>query len=201
MIGILRRAMMPALVLAAICGCISPAAAKLGDWSGPGFLEFTRGNSIAKNSQQITVHVGLFAAEGAKPTADQNVWFYASFRGRAWTDPVRFRWTDGASCPAALKLLKEVRSIDMPTPVLPIRGEEEGEDPGIVVDGRDYSLDVSASSVSGQLNGAMHMESNMHTDLATWMDRMIDTLEPCWSTKVPEGVSDQRGQADWRAGN
>ena len=201
MIRNVRRVAAPILAAAAICGCVSPVDAKLNDWSGPGFLEFTRGASIAKNSQQITVNVGLFYSEGAKPTADQDVWFYASFRDKAWTDPVRFRWTDGASCPAALKLLKTVQNIEMPRPVLPIRSDEEPNDLDIVIDGRAYSLDVSASSVNGQANGAMHMESNTDTDLAKWMDRMIDTLKPCWSTKVPVGVNDQRGQANWRSGD
>lgn len=199
MIRISRCVVTPVLAVAAICGCTSPAAAKLADWDGPGFLEFTRGHSIKKDSQQITVHVGLFYSEGPKPTADQDVWFYASFQDKAWTDPIRFRWTDGASCPAALKLLKEVQNIEMPTPVLPIRDGKES-DLDIMVDGRDYSLDVNASSVNGMASGAMHMESNTDTDLAQWVDQMIDTLKPCWSTKVPVGVDDQRGQADWRRG-
>jgi hypothetical protein len=178
--------------LAALFCAISPVSAQEWGEDGPGFLKFNRGHSIAKKSEDITVRVGMIESDTDSDV--ENVWFLAAIEGGPWTN-MRFRWADGASCPAALDLLKDVRRIELPSPVLPFRdGRDEGGE--IVLDGRIYRLYVDSSSVSGQSSGRMYMESNTDTELSKWIDHMLRALEPCWSNKVPEGASERGGKAD-----
>jgi hypothetical protein len=169
-------------------------SAEWGDGPEPGFLKFRRGHSIAKNSENVTVRVGMIVPD-SEPAGGGNVWFLGTMQGSSWTSITRFRWADGASCPAALDLLKDVRDVELPRPVLPLK---DGEDDSleILVDGRSYSLDVASSSAGGQASGRMHMESNVDTELAKWVDRMLLALAPCWPNRVPEGADRWAGQSD-----
>jgi len=183
-----------ALTVPFFLGAISSASAQGWDGDWPGFLRFKRGYSIAKNSDDITVRVGLIRSDD--DSEPDNVWFFATIGRRPWTN-VRFQWAEGATCPAAFDLLKKVRHIDLPSPMLPFRTGDR-EPPDIVLDGRDYQLEVDSSSVDGQASGRMYMASNTDTELSKWIDDMLRALAPCWSSKAPEHASEMEGKSDIR---
>lgn len=167
----------------------------------PGFLHMSASTTLARNSEAVTVHVGLLAkdVEGSKwqPATDEDLWFQGIFTKRGAYQPGRFRWTDGARCPAAVKALRRLRTIEMPTPILPIPDPDgvQKDEGDIILDGRVYRLDVSSANLNGQSIGGVSMESNVQTDLAKWSEAMLAALGPCWSTTVPEGVNATRGSA------
>lgn len=158
-----------------------------------GFLALNASTALLKKSESVTVRVGLFDEPDDKRTG--RVWFYGVFGKHQWTSPSRFRWTDSDRCPQALIVLRKVRRIAMPKAVLPIPDPEHYEPTNdeLILDGRIYSLDVSSSSLEGQMTSEIHFSSNVETQLASWAEEFLSALAPCWSSEVPKGVDELAG--------
>jgi hypothetical protein len=167
----------------------------------PGFLKFSASTTLRKNDEHIVVHVGMFAGAaedgGAIDRKNQPVWFQGTFSDRnGWAGPKRIGWTDSNRCPQALAELKKVRQIGSPKPILPMLPDDKEDDVeygDVYVDGRVYELDVDSSNYNGQSAGEFHASSNVDTPLASWVEKMIVTLQPCWSREMPAGVDPDAG--------
>lgn len=167
----------------------------------PGFLKFSASTTLRKNDEHVVVHVGMFAGTaedgGAIDRKNQPVWFQGTFSDRnGWAGPKRIRWTDSNRCPEALVELKKVRDIGSPKPILPMLPDDKEDDVEygeIYLDGRVYELDVDSSNYNGQAAGQFHASSNIDTPLASWVEKMIITLQPCWSREIPKGIDPHAG--------
>lgn len=191
----------------ASCASIAVAVALLVPASGsaaheddrPGFLSFSASRTLLRNSQSVIVDVGLRSLsdeEGRwRPARREDLWFQITINDSTLGQPGRRRWTDGQSCPAAVAELDQVRNLALPRPVLPIPGPdgETDEEGDIFLDGRVYTLSIRSASLQGQAVGRVEMSSNVETDLARWVERMLAVLEPCWSRTMPDDMDSLRG--------
>lgn len=193
------RSIVPATVLICLWAAFVPGAASAHD-EGLGFLEFSAGHSIQADSKAVKVSVGLIEDENENPTGA--VWFFGQIQSPAWTRPQKFRWTDSDRCPAVMPILRGVRNISMPKAVLPLPDPEGFEDRQfLIMDGRNYELHVSSSTLDGQLTSEFSMSSNIGSELAVWVEEMLDELDKCWSTTVPEGMSIDAGTKGYADAN
>ena len=191
----MKRGLFVALV------ALMPVAASAQDESAPGFLNLRASHTLLANSEAAAVNVGLFERRDDRnhwePARDEDVWFQGIFSRRGWSAPRRFRYTDGRRCPAAIAVLRQVRRLQMPRPILPIPDPERAESEGsIYLDGRIYELRVQSADLEGQSVGSVTMSSNWDTELAAWSERFLTALEPCWSRTVPENMDSSRGTDD-----
>lgn len=188
------------ILLAATCLMTALPSLARAQGETPGFLHMNASRTMMRNSEDVTIHVGLFQdsrdTPGWRPARDEDLWFEGIFRRGDWPTAQRFRYTDGGRCPAAVAILRQVRQLSMPRPVLPIPHNGEDEDGlSVMLDGRVYALSVDAGDYGGQAVGGFSISSNVETELAEWSERFIRALEPCWSTTVPEGMNSYRGTA------
>lgn len=192
----------PLAVAVALLVSASSSAAHEDD--RPGFLTFSASRTQLRNSQSVIVDVGLRSLrdeEGRwRPARREDLWFQITIDGHLLGEPGRRRWTDGQRCPAAVAELDRVRDLTLPRPVLPFpRPDGEADEEGdIYLDGRVYTLSVRSASLQGQAIGSVEMSSNVETDLARWVERMLAVLEPCWSRTMPDDMDSGRG-TDWDA--
>lgn len=94
-----------------------------------------------------------------------------SHHGRARETQVQ--WADSASCPAIRPVMESMVHIAMPQPAPP---GVPGEQTSIVLDGAVYTLNAPSSDEAGE----MTISSSRGSALATWVDRSLDVLAPCW---------------------
>lgn len=188
-----------ASIAVAVALLVPASSSAAHDDDRPGFLTFSASRTQLRNSQSVIVDVGLRSLrdeEGRwRPARREELWFQITINDSSLGQPGRRRWTDGRSCPDAVAELDRVRDLTMPRPMLPVPGPngEAVEEGDIYVDGRGYTLSMRSASLQGQAVGRVEMSSNVETDLARWVERMLAVLEPCWSRTMPDDMDSLRG--------
>lgn len=90
----------------------------------------------------------------------------------------KIMWANSRTCPGAAEAVRRLRSVPMPTPVLPGDPEE------IVLDGVGYQVRLQAHYGS-EIGLPIELRSNTRTPLARWMSETFAKLKPCWSKTHP----------------
>lgn len=90
-------------------------------------------------------------------------------------------WADSRTCPAVRRVLTSMQTLALPSITVPGLDRYPGN---IVIDGVAYSLRAPALFV-GRGGGQAVFTSNVGTPLATWVDRSLAALGPCWSALAP----------------
>ncbi len=85
------------------------------------------------------------------------------------------RWATSRTCRGVQEAVEALGSVPFPSVQMPRDATE------IVMDGVAYSVRFSARYGS-QLGGPLELRSNIGTPLAAFVDRMIATVQPCWSS-------------------
>lgn len=106
--------------------------------------------------------------------------FRLRLRSSKLRGPVITKWADSRTCPAIGEALTRLRALAPPVIVPPGFDPEPTE---ILVDGAGYSLTVPAADIAGQ--STLTWTSNVGTPLATWINRTLKTLGPCWKQDGP----------------
>jgi hypothetical protein len=94
--------------------------------------------------------------------------------GRRDAAPVTTYATSRA-CPAALRQLIALESLELPRPNVPGLGDELQT---ITMDGVTYRLE--GLGLYGPASANFTLESNVGTPLARWIEGTLATLAPCW---------------------
>lgn len=86
------------------------------------------------------------------------------------------KWADSRDCPAVTLVVHGMR--DMTLPAIQPYGIP-GESLSIVMDGTGYFLSAPTADAMGRIR----ISSNVHTELARWVDDAFAQLAPCWREK------------------
>jgi hypothetical protein len=122
---------------------------------------------------RIRVRVGTFG--GMETDPGSTYWFTREIEDKA-EHIGGLAWTNTDACPAALPVLKRLERLKMPQPDVPGFGRDANI---IIMDGASYRLSGIARHADGQ-PGDYSIESNRHSPLARWADKLFQVLEKCW---------------------
>ena len=115
------------------------------------------------------------------PNGPMHYWFKRTVRpdGRNITET---QWTDTRRCPYGRQILEELAAL---APMQPfVFGLDGQNDVAITLDGTTYKLDTAVTAPFG--GGRIHLQTNVGTPLARWVEASFVRLESCWSTEAPQ---------------
>ncbi|WP_131818614.1 hypothetical protein [Sphingomonas turrisvirgatae] len=100
------------------------------------------------------------------------------FTARRQGEVLKVMWTDSRTCPAVAEAVDALRSVPMPTPVVP------GDPENIILHGVGYSVRFNGRYGS-EMGVPLELRSNAGTPLAAWVSDIFRRLKPCWSETRP----------------
>ncbi|NEX94133.1 hypothetical protein [Caulobacter sp. 17J65-9] len=168
---------MLALMLLALSAAPDPLADET-------LVRFSRDPVLRRTS--VEVSVGRIAGDPREPA---RYWLRRTERdgARGRTPSETFTWTDTQRCPAALAVLREAAALETPRPMISGLVEPEGGYLPVVADGALYALTIEGA-YDGQIGPTLTVATGPATPLADWVEASLATLEPCWSSRRPDGV-------------
>jgi len=138
---------------------------------GSAWAEFSR--APAARLTRTTVEVGTSGYD--RQHAQLDFWLRRTVT-RGIKQEEQIVWADTRTCARVRPLLASMR--DIPVPKFAPIGSSKG--PPVILDGIGYSLKAYSD------DGMLTESTNIGTPLAEWIEAALKTLEPCWSSRVPQ---------------
>jgi hypothetical protein len=121
------------------------------------------------------VRVRVGAIGGRSTEGGEHYWFE-----RVHSAAPQRQWTDSRTCQGASAVLAARGDILLPSLVPLASGEFV-----VVADGTHYRLESAIFGPSGRV-GSISLTGNNNTELSSWVEQMLATLDRCWSHDRPQ---------------
>ena len=97
--------------------------------------------------------------------------------------PPVVEWARVDTCPGAEAVLVQMEEMPLPRVDVPLLGRDDRQGPPL--DGVSYELWFRYGTWPDGFAYAASVHSNIGTPLATWSERFVSVMEPCWTSEAP----------------